>query len=71
LDYFQDCEAERDARMVKAIELLISKRKADGCWVVNSGMTGRKFFEMEKAGKPSQMNTLRALRVLRWWGDAI
>jgi hypothetical protein len=71
LDYFQDCEAERDARMLEAVELLISKRKTDGCWVINSGMTGRKFFELEKAGKPSQVNTLRALRVLRWWGDAV
>lgn len=70
LDYFQDCDSERDRRMAEAIALLISKRKADGCWMVNSGMSGLKFFELEKPGKPSQMNTLRALRVLRWWGDS-
>jgi hypothetical protein len=34
---------------------------------VASPWTGRTFFEMEKAGKPSRWNTLRALRVLRWW----
>lgn len=29
--------------------------------------SGKTFFEMEKIGGPSRWNTLRALRVLRWW----
>lgn len=29
---------------------------------------GQVHFEMEKAGRPSRWNTLRALRVLRWLG---
>jgi hypothetical protein len=70
LDYFQDCNAPRDERMTEAIKLLQSKRKKDGLWPVNSGMSGLKYFELEKPGQQSRINTLRALRVLRWWsGD--
>lgn len=67
LDYFRSCDAPKDARMEDAIELLQSKQKSDGRWVMNTGMTGKKFFEMEKAGQPSRWNTLRALRILNWW----
>jgi hypothetical protein len=66
LDYFQACGAQRDERLVDAIALLESKRRKDGRWVLNSGMKGRLFFEMEKNGRPSRWNTLRALRVLKW-----
>jgi len=41
--------------------------KKDGRWLVNSGMSGRKYFDLEVAGQPSRWNTLRALRVLNWW----
>ncbi len=67
LDYFQDCKAPRDERLAEGVELLRSKQRKDGTWPLNSGMSGRFFFLMEKAGQPSRMNTLRALRVLRWW----
>ncbi|MBL0345250.1 hypothetical protein [Candidatus Villigracilis affinis] len=67
LDYFRACDAPRDERMSDAIELLKSKQKKDGTWPMNSGMSGRKYFDLEKAGKPSRWNTLRALRVLNWW----
>jgi hypothetical protein len=67
LDYFRVCDAPRDERMSDAIELLKSKQKKDGRWFMNSGMSGRKFFDLEKAGQPSRWNTLRATRVLNWW----
>jgi hypothetical protein len=67
LDYFQDCCAPQDARMEEGIHLLRTKRSKDGTWPLNAGMSGRFFFQMEKTGQPSRMNTLRALRVLRWW----
>ena len=67
LDYFQDCNASRDERMGEAIGLLRSKERRDGLWLVNSGMAGKVFFNLEKPGQPSRMNTLRALRILRWW----
>jgi hypothetical protein len=67
LDYFQDCDAPRDREMEEAVALLRKKQKQDGRWLVNSGMTGKKYFELEKPGQPSRINTLRALRVLKWW----
>lgn len=67
LDYLQACNAKKDKRMQDAIELLMSKQKPDGRWVMNTGMTGRKYFDMEKAGQPSRWNTLKAMRVLMWW----
>lgn len=67
LDYFQDCQANRAENMTEAITLLESKRKKDGRWILNVGMSGRTFFALEKNGQPSHFNTLRALRVLRWW----
>lgn len=67
LDYFQACDAKKDERMKDAIELLKRKQKPDGRWVMNTGMTGRKYFDLEKAGQPSRWNTLRAMRVLKWW----
>jgi len=67
LDYFRACDAARDDRMCDAIELLQKKQKRDGVWLLNTGMAGRKYFDLEEAGKPSRWNTLRALRVLDWW----
>lgn len=70
LDYFQDCNAPCDPRMADGIETLRRKRMKDHRWRLNAGMTGLKYFDMEATGKPSRMNTLRALRVLNWWGQA-
>jgi hypothetical protein len=70
LDYFLDCNAPRDHRMADGIETLRKKRKTDQRWRLNADMTGLKYFEMEETGKPSRMNTLRALRVLNWWSQA-
>ncbi len=67
LDYFRACDAPRDERISDAIELLLAKQKKDGTWPMNSGMSGLKYFDLEKAGQPSRWNTLRALRVLNWW----
>ena len=58
---------QRDERFQEAIELVRNKRKPDGRWVMAQGMQGRIFFELEKASEPSRWNTLRALRVLKWW----
>jgi hypothetical protein len=67
LDYFRACDAPRDERMSDAIELLQKKQKKNGFWLMNSGMSGRKHFDLEAADQPSRWNTLRALRILNWW----
>ena len=69
LDYFQDCRAEKDARLNDAIELLKSKRRKDGRWNLQNRHPGKTYFEMEVVGQPSRWNTLRALRVLKWWEE--
>ncbi|MFZ5908445.1 MAG: hypothetical protein ACOYYU_00330 [Chloroflexota bacterium] len=69
LDYFQAMRAPRDERMDDAIALLRAKRLADGRWPAYRPWAGRMYFEMEKGGQPGRWNTLRALRVLRWWDE--
>ena len=68
LDYFRAAGVEPDERMREAVDLLVSKRDADGRWPVEFRYPGEYHFEMDDAaGQPSRWNTLRALRVLRWW----
>ncbi|MGE3074910.1 MAG: hypothetical protein AB7N24_02175 [Dehalococcoidia bacterium] len=67
LDYLAAAGAVRDHRAAEAIEAVRAKQRADGTWPLQMRHTGRTFFEMEHPGKPSRWNTLRVLRVLRWW----
>ncbi|WP_281541220.1 hypothetical protein [Maribacter aestuarii] len=68
LDYFQSAKLPWDKRMQPAIEVLLQKRNKDGTWNVQAKHPGRTHFDMEKAGKRSRWNTLRALRVLKHFG---
>jgi len=70
LDYLATAKAAPDRRAFPAIELLRHRRTADGTWPLQSVYKGHYHFAMEKSGEPSRWNTLRALRVLRWWDDA-
>ena len=65
LDYFRYANAILDERMRPAIEVILKKRKADNTWSLQAKHPGQVHFEMEKAGKPSRWNTLRAMRVLQ------
>jgi hypothetical protein len=68
LDYFRAAGAQRDPRMAKAVELVRSKQQPNGTWLLDRIHPGRVYFDLEgAAGTPSRWNTLRALRVLRWW----
>ena len=70
LDYFQHVKAPLDERMQAAVSLLLEKRQGqDGGWVLNTPWPGLVYFHMEETGKPSRWNTLRALRVLKWWNS--
>lgn len=64
LDYFQHSNSAFDERMLPAIQVILKKQNKDGTWNANAKYPGKQHFEMEKAGKPSRWNTLRALRVL-------
>ncbi len=68
LDYFRWSGADRDARMAEAAAAVRSKRQPDGRWSLDRVHPGRVHFDLEDgAGAPSRWNTLRALRVLKWW----
>lgn len=67
LDYFQDVDAPRDERLAEAIEVLVERRSDNGRWPLQYRYTGKTYFDMERVGAPSRWNTLRALRVLKWW----
>ena len=36
LDYFQETNAEKDERLIDAIEIVKKKRKKDGCWLLQN-----------------------------------
>lgn len=67
LDYFQAVDARRDPRLADAIEIVERTRQEDGRWTLQNAYKGKTYFEMERLGAPSRWNTLRALRVLKWW----
>lgn len=70
LDYFQAVNAPRDQRLREAVDIVRSRQREDGRWVLEHTYRGKTYFELERVGRPSRWNTLRALRVLRWWeGD--
>jgi hypothetical protein len=69
LDYFQAVNAPRDPRLAEAIEIVRSTRSRDGRWPLQHSYKGKAYFELERLGAPSRWNTLRALRVLKWWNQ--
>jgi hypothetical protein len=71
LDYLRDANAglPPDARIGDAVNFLVSRRQADGRWLLDRAYDEALPFPFgESAGEPSRWNTLRALRVLRWYG---
>lgn len=69
LDYFQVVNAPRDPRMADAIDIFCKSRGNDGRWLLQHGYKGKTYFTLEQVGSPSRWNTLRALRVLKWWNN--
>ncbi len=67
LDYFQAVDAPRDRRLTEAIAIVHSGQREDGRWCLQNRYKGKTYFALERVGAPSRWNTLRALRVLKWW----
>src|SRR5438132_14363476 len=68
LDYLRTAGVTPDARVDEAIDLIASKRDADGRWRLDTRYPGHMPIEIDDGeGRPSRWNTLRALRVLRWY----
>jgi hypothetical protein len=71
LDYFRHSGADPDPRMAEAVEIVRSRRQPDGRWLLDRIHPGLVHFDLEGGeGTPSRWNTLRALRVLKWWDRA-
>ncbi len=66
LEAFAAAGAPWDDRLSDAVGLVERRKDRNGRWNTQNRHTGRTFFELEPAGQPGRMNTLRALRVLRW-----
>jgi hypothetical protein len=67
LDYLRRARVTPDQRTAEAIELVRSRRDADGRWPLENPHPGELHFAMDEGeGRPSRWNTLRALRVLDW-----
>jgi hypothetical protein len=68
LEYFREAGDPPDQRIDEAIQLLRSKRQPDGTWLLENTHPGKVHFTLEDGDdRPSRWNTLRALRVLRWY----
>jgi hypothetical protein len=69
LEYFREAGDPPDQRVDEAIQLLRSKQQPDGTWLLENTHPGKVHFTLEVGdGRPSRWNTLRALRVLNWYG---
>ncbi|MGO4210654.1 hypothetical protein AB4043_07460 [Terriglobus sp. YAF25] len=67
LDYFRAVN-RADPRLSEAIGVLKSRRQPDARWLLDRAYDEALPFPMgETVGGPSRWNTLRALRVLRWY----
>ena len=71
LEYLRSAGVAPDERVAEAIELVVSKRDGDGRWPLETRYLGVMPVETDEGeGRPSRWNTLRALRVLRWYERA-
>jgi hypothetical protein len=70
LDHFREAGAAPDPRMAEAVDVLRSKQQPDGRWLLEKTHPGKVHFVLDEAdGAPSRWITLRALRVLDWYGS--
>jgi hypothetical protein len=67
-EYFRAAADRPNRRVGEAIDLLRSKQQADSTWLLENTHPGAVHFALDEGdGRPSRWNTLRALRVLRWY----
>jgi len=68
LQYLCHAGVSPDNRVSEAIELVASKRDSDGRWPLETEYPGMMPVQIDEGeGQPSRWNTLRVLRVLKWY----
>ena len=71
LDYLRNAGIKPDGRVRDAIEIVLERRHQNGRWPLNLLHPESIPLEMETGvGRASRWNTLRALRVLRWYNNS-
>ncbi len=71
LDYLRNAGIKPDGRVREAIEIVIERRHQNGRWPLNLLHPEHIPLEMEtEVGRASRWNSLRALRVLRWYNNS-
>ncbi len=72
LDYLRDAGVQPDARFGDAMQVVEERQQADGRWLLDRAHDEALAFPLgERVGQPSRWNTLRALRVRRWYERAL
>lgn len=71
LDYFRASGHSPDSRMQEAVAIVKSKQQPGARWLLDGTHNESLSFDFpERPGEPSRWNTLRALRVVRWYEPA-
>ncbi|MGA7245283.1 MAG: hypothetical protein WBX19_19020 [Terracidiphilus sp.] len=71
LDYLRNAGIKPDSRVSEAIGIVMDRRHQNGRWPLNLLHPETIPLEIETGvGRASRWNTLRALRVLRWYDDS-
>ena len=70
LDYLRKAGVQSDERTDEAVDLVARRRHQNGRWPLAEPYEGKVHFDTEGGGgAASRWNTLRALRVLRWYSN--
>ena len=68
LDYLRSAGVEPDERVAEAVEIVEARRHKNGRWPMNHLHADRLGFPLEtETGRASRWNTMRAMRVLKWY----
>ncbi len=68
LDYFRSAGIPPDERVTEAVDVVKARRHQNGRWPMNRLHADRLRFPLEpETGRASRWNTLRAMRVLKWY----
>jgi hypothetical protein len=71
LDYLRDAGVRPDERVDDALQVVEGRQQSDGRWLLDRVHREALALPFEETlGEPSRWNTLRALRVLRWYRRA-
>jgi hypothetical protein len=69
LEYMRAAGVRDHDRLAEAVAVVEANRHSDGRWLLQNVHPGEAYFDMDEGeGRPSRWNTLRAMRVLDWFG---